>query len=73
MQEHQPPLYLDFPRGRKINTAFDTDHFRPYTKSGEYIEYVVWAPLFLYENGPLLAKGIAQGGNLVTVLYSPVA
>lgn len=73
MQEHQPPLFLDFSRGRKLNSAFDTDHFRSYTKSGEYIGYVVLAPLFLYENGPLLAKGVAQGGDLVTVLYSPVA
>jgi hypothetical protein len=25
------------------------------------VDYIVWPPLYLHENGPLLCKGVAQG------------
>jgi hypothetical protein len=39
----------------------DTSVFKTYTKSGEFVDYIVWPPLYLHENGPLLCKGVAQG------------
>jgi hypothetical protein len=40
---------------------FDTSVFKAYTKSGKFVDYIVWPPLYLHENGPLLCKGVAQG------------
>ena len=42
-------------------SRLDTDFLKPYTKSGTHVDFVVWPPLLLYENGPILAKGVAQG------------
>ncbi|XP_060582843.1 uncharacterized protein LOC132739193 [Ruditapes philippinarum] len=42
-------------------SSFETELYKPYTISGTHVEYVVWPPLVLHENGPILAKGIAQG------------
>ncbi|XP_053392096.1 uncharacterized protein LOC128554806 isoform X2 [Mercenaria mercenaria] len=55
-----PPLKVEFEpnaRGR----YFNTDVYRPYTKSGASIDFIVWPALLLHENGPVIAKGIAQG------------
>jgi hypothetical protein len=52
------PLYLDkeLPRG----TVIDTDLYRLFTKGGKTVEYCVWPPLLLKENGEILAKGVVQ-------------
>ena len=41
--------------------SFDTDMFKVYTKKGEKVDYIVWPPLLLHKDGPLVGKGVAQG------------
>ncbi|KAL4230005.1 hypothetical protein ACF0H5_010393 [Mactra antiquata] len=55
MHIQSPPLDLDFEGKTQLITAF-----RPYLRSGQILEYVVWPALLLHKNGPLLAKGVAQ-------------
>ena len=52
-QIQSPPLVLDFETKNK-------DWYKKFTSPGQIIDYIVWPAVFLYENGPLLAKGIAQ-------------
>ena len=52
-QIQSPPIYLDF-------EATNKDWFKKFTSPGQNIDYIVWPVVFLHENGPLLAKGIAQ-------------
>ncbi|XP_053399109.1 uncharacterized protein LOC123558279 [Mercenaria mercenaria] len=40
---------------------FDKDLYKEYTVRGQYLDYIVWPALFLYQDGPILSKGIAQG------------
>ncbi|XP_033743217.1 reticulocyte-binding protein 2 homolog a-like isoform X8 [Pecten maximus] len=40
---------------------FDEDRYRPYTKKGKRLDYLVWPVLHLHEGGPLISKGVAQG------------
>lgn len=42
---------------------FNRDVYKEYTKSGRYLDYVVWPVMFLHEGGPILMKGVAQGTN----------
>ncbi|KAK3580457.1 hypothetical protein CHS0354_035499, partial [Potamilus streckersoni] len=65
-----PPMYLDFGDWKQTdqfgdekpaNMPFDKLKFVTYTKSGDYVDYVVWPAVYLYENGPLMRKGVAQG------------
>lgn len=41
--------------------SFDSTKYKAYTRSGKTVEFVVWPPLYLHKDGPMLAKGIAQG------------
>lgn len=58
MQTTRPPIHLSacIPYDGKMNN----DIFRAYTKSGKKVDYIVWPVMYLYENGPVLNKGIAQ-------------
>jgi hypothetical protein len=38
-----------------------TDIYKTYTKSGKFIDYIVWPVLYLYQGGNILSKGVAQG------------
>ncbi|XP_060589654.1 uncharacterized protein LOC132744879 [Ruditapes philippinarum] len=62
MCKHEPPVHIDFPV-LQVNHKFDTNVFKPYTKSGKYLHFIVWPALFLYKDGPMLCKGVAQGKN----------
>ncbi|XP_060582835.1 putative leucine-rich repeat-containing protein DDB_G0290503 [Ruditapes philippinarum] len=45
-------------------SSFDTNFYKPYTKSGTHVDFAVWPALLLHDGGPILAKGVAQGyGN----------
>ncbi|KAK3607021.1 hypothetical protein CHS0354_020447 [Potamilus streckersoni] len=61
MSIQDPPLCLQWIEDKDNQTEFDTDKYRFYTTSGKYVEYCVWPLLLLYDKGPILAKGIAQG------------
>lgn len=39
---------------------FDTNIFKPYTQTGPKFDYMVWPPLYLHKDGPLLERGVAQ-------------
>ncbi|KAK3607018.1 hypothetical protein CHS0354_020444 [Potamilus streckersoni] len=56
-----PPLCIKSIEDKNTLEEFDTSLFRFYTRSGKYMEYCVWPVLLLYDGGPLLAKGVAQG------------
>ncbi|KAL4226981.1 hypothetical protein ACF0H5_014957 [Mactra antiquata] len=55
-----PPMYVDVDTDREGQT-FDTDAFRPYTKTGAVMEYVVWPVVYLARGEAMVAKGVAQG------------
>ncbi|WAQ98871.1 hypothetical protein MAR_023244, partial [Mya arenaria] len=55
-----PPM--DFKYARK-GDHFDTNSFKQYTKSGKFIDFVVWPALLLHKDGPVVGKGIAQPGQ----------
>lgn len=40
---------------------FSTELYSAFTTTGPYIDFVVWPPLLLYKDGPVLVKGTAQG------------
>ncbi|KAK3607025.1 hypothetical protein CHS0354_020455 [Potamilus streckersoni] len=60
-----PPIHLDWLHDRPKNQApeykFDSNLYRSYTLSGEYVDFCVWPLVRLHKNGPILSKGIAQG------------
>jgi hypothetical protein len=58
MNAQDPPVVLDT---SNVTGNFDDNRFRTYTKSGKTVDYVVWPPLLLHNDGPLLCKGVAQG------------
>jgi hypothetical protein len=39
---------------------FNADIYRGYTKTGKEYKYLVWPPLYLHKDGPMLGKGVAQ-------------
>lgn len=55
-----PPMCLvDF--GREVE--FKSNEMRSFTKSGKFVDFVVWPALYLHEKGPLLSKAVVQGSN----------
>ncbi|XP_053400476.1 uncharacterized protein LOC123558245 [Mercenaria mercenaria] len=64
MSVQDPPIVIGYHKNQNRTEKFDTAVFKPYTQTGVYFDYLVWPPLYLHENGPLLAKGVAQArGN----------
>lgn len=55
-----PPVTIET---EEPGNKFDTEKYKAYTKKGQFIDYVAWPPVRLYEGGPFLGKGIAQGTN----------
>ena len=55
---HTPPMaiHTSYP-----GDAFDTRLYKQYTLNGPYVDYIVWPALLLYEHGPVICKGVAQG------------
>lgn len=48
-------------------TAIDKNMFSVYTKSGPFIDFVVWPALILHKDGPILTKGTVQGKENNTI------
>ncbi|KAL4230296.1 hypothetical protein ACF0H5_010680 [Mactra antiquata] len=44
--------------------TFDRNAYKEYTVRGKYVEFIVWPPMLLHENGAMLSKGIAQGTKI---------
>ncbi|KAK3580467.1 hypothetical protein CHS0354_035511 [Potamilus streckersoni] len=71
MSIKRPEMHIDFgdnPRyegecngGNKVPSLFDMTKFRSYTRIGMYVDYIVWPALYLYKDGPIIRKGVAQG------------
>ena len=58
MNMSDPPIAIGSPSAKC--SVFDSTIYKVYTKSGKTVNYVVWLPLYLFENGPLLQKGVVQ-------------
>ncbi|XP_062601297.1 uncharacterized protein LOC134263014 [Saccostrea cucullata] len=58
MHMHNPPVVLGKPPAE--GSPLDNSMYKEYTKTGFTVQYVVWLPLLLHENGALLQKGVAQ-------------
>jgi len=58
MVVQDPPVVLG--EEASAGDTFNPDYFREYTSTGVTVEYTVWLPLLLCENGALLCKGVAQ-------------
>ena len=54
-----PPVVLMF--SGKQGTSFDGQLFTTYTTEGRKVKFIVWPSILLYNDGPILRKGVAQG------------
>lgn len=54
-----PQLYLDINEPPK-GSVIDKDLYREFTKGGKRVQYSVWPPLLLKEDGEILVKGVVQ-------------
>lgn len=60
-----PPLAIGSPPAKC--SVYSTD-YKEFTRSGKLVAYVVWLPLYLHKNGPLLQKGVVQPLNTMGIL-----
>lgn len=58
MNMHNPPVALGLPLAK--DSKFDGTFYKEYTRTGTTVDFVVWLPLLLHKNGPLLQKGVLQ-------------
>ncbi|XP_033742196.1 uncharacterized protein LOC117328768 [Pecten maximus] len=58
MSVREPPMFLDFTC--KNGSKFNKEVYSFYTKTGNKVNYLVWPPIYIYENGQLLHKGVVQ-------------
>ncbi|KAK3607027.1 hypothetical protein CHS0354_020457 [Potamilus streckersoni] len=62
-----PAMHLEYLHDRISGQSkvhiFNSDHYRPYLKSGEFVDFCVWPLIRLHQDGPILSKGVAQGMN----------
>lgn len=56
----EKPIFADFIEVID-KTVFNTSIFEAFMTSGQYLDYVVWPPLYHHNGGSLLAKGVAEG------------
>ncbi|VDI22499.1 Hypothetical predicted protein [Mytilus galloprovincialis] len=58
MSVTEPPMFLKFKwnKGNKI----DLDELEVERGKGKYVESILWPALYLYENGPLMNKGVVN-------------
>ena len=64
MVVQDPPLCL---HKSQLFESFDTKLYREYTARGPFLQFVVWPTVLLHKGGPILAKGVAQGGPVKEV------
>ncbi|CAG2229811.1 PLCB [Mytilus edulis] len=54
---NEPPMHYGF------DAEEQADDFREYTQGGKTVDFVVWPAMYLFINGPILYKGVAQYKN----------
>ncbi|WAQ98130.1 hypothetical protein MAR_022503 [Mya arenaria] len=59
MQAQYPPMVLDF--SFRCGDVFHTDALDAFSTRGPTMAYLVWPPLRLHKDGPLVCKGYAEG------------
>ncbi|KAL3878824.1 hypothetical protein ACJMK2_031152 [Sinanodonta woodiana] len=60
----EPPITMEWVPERANDQPYQTFHraiYDPYTQGGSHLDFTVWPAIRLYEQGPILSKGIAQG------------
>ena len=60
MNMHSDPIFLKFEEVKGL-AIFDRKTYKPYLDGGKYLDFIVWPPVYAYEGGKLIAKGIAEG------------
>ncbi|XP_052280376.1 uncharacterized protein LOC127878028 isoform X1 [Dreissena polymorpha] len=58
MKGHLPPVVLKW---CQPDEPFDKVYFSFYTSTGEKVSQCIWPAVLLHKDGPLIARGIAQG------------
>ena len=53
-----PPLFFVFDTG--VSWELDTNYFEMFTKTGIYVDFIVWPAVLLHNNGAVLQKGVVQ-------------
>ena len=59
MLAQYPPMRMDFET--KVGQDFDNNAFDVYSTKGPKVAQVVWPPVYLHKDGPLVCKGYAEG------------
>ena len=58
MVVQDPPMAMITDVGE--DCKYDKSKFREYTKTGPFIDYIVWPAVLIQEGGDMMAKGVAQ-------------
>ena len=58
MVVQDPPMAILTDVGE--DCKYDKSKFREYTKTGQFIDYIVWPAVLIQEGGNMMAKGVAQ-------------
>lgn len=58
MNTHNPPLVFAEPP--MSGQPYDKDSYKEFTKQGDTVSFVVWLPLLIEKEGPVLTKGVVQ-------------
>ncbi|CAC5413586.1 unnamed protein product [Mytilus coruscus] len=53
-----PPLCFVFDTG--VSWELDTNYFEMFTKTGIYVDFIVWPAMLLHNHGAVLQKGVVQ-------------
>lgn len=59
MRIQDPPVVLSWaiPEDR----VFDTNTYKYYLSTGKELDYVVWPCMYMFDGGPMIMKGVAEG------------
>lgn len=58
LQIQDPPLHVSLTSDKDLTSETSKDTFRYVKRRGRKTKAVAWPPLYLYKDGPLLAKGV---------------
>nr|XP_022326917.1 hyaluronan mediated motility receptor-like isoform X1 [Crassostrea virginica]XP_022326918.1 hyaluronan mediated motility receptor-like isoform X1 [Crassostrea virginica]XP_022326919.1 hyaluronan mediated motility receptor-like isoform X1 [Crassostrea virginica] len=58
MNVQDPPLVVTW--SVKPGVICDNTRYKQFTHSGQFVEFLVWPPLYLFKDGHLLSKGVVQ-------------